>query len=397
MTSQISGQRQRSVGCTMGIITMSNTPRTARSSETSRHGSYGLGWGQRPLVKASEPRRKILRLRPGFQGVRALSIAMSGFLVAMSGIVRIGSAAGAGDSKTYWVGDSLSSQELEYHSDILELEKDTFREFIEKFFGSVSQDVDRAVLMKQLQDRTGVDLKEKTASGAMSGEALDRLLSATSVEIFPVLLPTKDCGFEGISVYCDDKGVAKGLEENPRAGGLVQAAGYHAQTFRGDIFMGRIFDDNEDIWRRADFTMQDCKSDAAWIQLTKRQRSHRSNGDVASLAGKVGVTNPAMITPASLKENIAKGETDDYAWRQTEEEVEVTFKKEGLEKGDKKLVKVVFGRQKLKVEIKGEVVIDAVLAGTTTTDECLWTLSDGVLQVTLSKADESTWNTLLKA
>eukprot|EP00931_Biecheleriopsis_adriatica_P069176 TRINITY_DN43051_c0_g1_i1.p1 TRINITY_DN43051_c0_g1~~TRINITY_DN43051_c0_g1_i1.p1 ORF type:complete len:305 (+),score=75.64 TRINITY_DN43051_c0_g1_i1:91-1005(+) len=288
-------------------------------------------------------------------------------------------------------------KELEYHSDITDLQKDTFREFVEKYFSSAGQDVDREVLMGQLKERTGVDVKEKASSGEMSNETLDRLLTATSVEIFPVQLPMKDTGFEGISVYCDDKGVAKNLEENPRVSGLVQACGYPGQTFRGDVFVGRVFDDNEDEWRRMDFTLKDCSTDAVWVAQTKKQRSNRSSSDMQSLAGKVGANNPALINPSMLGDSAPKGETAEYSWKQTEDEVEVTFKKEGLQKGDKKLVKVVFSRQRLKVEVKGEVIIDSELAASTNTDENTWTLSDGVLQVTLSKASEETWPGLLKA
>ncbi|CAK9018133.1 unnamed protein product [Durusdinium trenchii] len=93
-----------------------------------------------------------------------------------------------------------------------------------------------------------------------------------------------------------------------------------------------------------------------------------------------------------LADSAPKGETADYSWKQSEDEVEVTFKKEGLQKGDKKYVKVAFGRKRLRVEVKDQVIIDSSLAGNTTADECTWTLSDGVLQVTLAKADEGTWS-----
>eukprot|EP00440_Ansanella_granifera_P065397 gb/GFBE01070928.1/.p1 GENE.gb/GFBE01070928.1/~~gb/GFBE01070928.1/.p1 ORF type:complete len:305 (+),score=84.59 gb/GFBE01070928.1/:1-915(+) len=288
-------------------------------------------------------------------------------------------------------------KELEYECDINDLQKDTFREFCEKYFSSASQDIDREVLMGQLKEKTGVDIKDKAEKGEMSAETLDRLLTATSVEIFPVQLPTKDTGFHGVSVYCDDKGVAKSLEENMRVSGLVQACGYPGQIFKGDCFIGRVFDDNEDEWRRMDFTFQDLSADAAWVQSTKKQRSNRSSSDMASLAGKMGVNNPAHINPSMLADATPKGETADYSWKQSEDEVEVTLKKEGLQKGDKKLVKVVFSRQRLKVEVKGEVVIDSALAGTTNADECTWTLSDGVVQLTLAKANEETWPELLKA
>lgn len=291
--------------------------------------------------------------------------------------------------------NTADMQELIFDKDVVDLSQDPFREFVEKYFAGLGGSVDRSVLLKQLQERTGMDLEAKQKSGEMPGEALDRMLASSSVEIFPVMLPMKETGFHAISVYCDDKGVAKNLDENPRASGLVQAAGYPGQTFRGDCFVGRVFDDTEDEWRRMDFTLKDCSTDADWVASCKKQREKRSSGDLASLAGQMGAKNPAHIN-ASMLQDAPKGETDNYTWRQTDEEVEVTFKKEGLQKGDKKLVKVAFSRQRLKVEVKGEVLIDAALFSQTNADESTWTLSDGILQVTLAKTDSDNWMDLLK-
>jgi len=288
-------------------------------------------------------------------------------------------------------------QELDYDTDIKTLEDDNFRAYIEKYYAAQGQSVDRAVLLKQLQDRTGVDLEDKTRTGDMKEEALSRLLSSTSVEIFPVQLPTKASGFFSVSVYLDDKGVAKELEENSRVSGIVQQCGYPGQTFRGDCFMGRVFDDNEEEWYRLSFELKDCSCDAAWVKATKDQRSNRSVNDMSSMANKMGMNNPTHINPAVMPDQeAAKGETEVYRWKQADDEVEITFKKDDISKADKSKVKVVFGRQKLKVEFKGEVLLEGTLSGTTHVDESTWTLSDGVLQVNLSKASEGSWSKLLK-
>uniref|UniRef100_A0A7S1KZM6 CS domain-containing protein n=1 Tax=Alexandrium catenella TaxID=2925 RepID=A0A7S1KZM6_ALECA len=284
-------------------------------------------------------------------------------------------------------------QELDYDTDVLDLSQDPFREHIEKYFRGLGQSIDRKVLLQQLSERTGMDLEKKSD---MPGDAMDQLLSATSLEIFPVMLPTKDTGFHSISAYCDDKGIAKDLEENTRASGLARACGYPGQTFRGDIFLGRVFDDTEDVWKRMDFTLKDCASDADWMALCRKQRENRSSGDLSSLAGQIGAKNPAHINSSMLQDAAPTGETEQYTWRQTDEEVEVTFKKEGLQKGDKKLVKVAFARQRLKVEVKGEILIDTALFSQTNTDENTWTLSDGVLQVSLAKTDSDNWMALAK-
>jgi len=288
-------------------------------------------------------------------------------------------------------------QELEYPEDIDVLEKDTFRTYVEQYFSNLGGSVDREVLLEQLKERTGTDLKEQLASGKMDEGAMERLMCATSVEIFPVMVPTKDTGFEAISIYLDDKGVSKNLEENVRMSGIVQAAGYPGQTFKGDCFVGRVFDDTEDVWKRTSFSMKDCTSDAEWVQKCKKQRSNRSSGDMKDLANKIGMQkNAANINPGMLQDAAPKGETEKYLWTQAEDEVEVTFKKDGLMKGDKKAVKVVFLKSHLRVEAKGETLIDADLGGPTRPDESTWTLSDGVLQVMLAKANDETWDSLVK-
>jgi len=287
-------------------------------------------------------------------------------------------------------------EELEYPDDIQDLQKDTFRTFIEQFFSKKGEAVDKAVLMAQLQERTGVNLKEKSDSGEVDPAALDHLLSMSSVEIFPVLLPTKASEFLGVNVYCDDKGVAKELELNQRVSGVVQQCGFPGQTFRGDCFIARVFDDNEDAWYRTDFTLKELSTDAEWVAATRKQRENRSSGDMKSLADKMGMQNPAHVNPGTLADATPKGETDQYHWRQENDEVEITFKKEGLQKSDAKQVNVVFQRQKLKVVVKGETLLDATLFAATQADECTWTLSDGVIQVTLTKAEDISWDTLLK-
>lgn len=288
-----------------------------------------------------------------------------------------------------------SIQELEFPENVDNIEKDLFRESLEKYYSSLGESIDREVLLGQLKARTGVDLSEKLGSGEVSDEQVDKLMHSASVEIFPVQLPTRETNFQAVSVYCDDKGVAKELEENPRMSGLVQACGFPAQTFRGDCFVGRIYDDTEDVWKRIDFTLKDCSSDAPWVIQNKRARESRNINDMSSMASKLGVNQPVKITPESLEDTSAKGETDEYKWVQNSDEVEITFKAEGLQKGDKKLVKVVSARQRLKVEIRGETYFDHALHGPTDVDVNTWTLSDGVLQVTLAKASDESWPQLL--
>merc|ERR1719163_2554889 len=160
-------------------------------------------------------------------------------------------------------------QELRFE-ELVTLENDGFVASLKRFFAQQNKEVDKEILLKNLSEHTGKDLSN--AEG-MDPAFLDRCLHETSIDIFPVMLPMPTYGNEGVSLYCDDKGVAKELPLNSRAIGLVQACGYDGQQFRGDIFLGRMFDDGDDEWRRIDFTSADCSSDAPWVALTKQQRA----------------------------------------------------------------------------------------------------------------------------
>merc|ERR1712032_264290 len=98
-----------------------------------------------------------------------------------------------------------------------------------------------------------------------------------SIDIFPVQVPSKDSDYLSVSCYLDDKGVGKDLPLNPRAIGIAQACGYDGQQFRGDVFFSRIFDDDDD-WRRIDFHLKDCCTDAEWVTLTKKKRASSAQG-----------------------------------------------------------------------------------------------------------------------
>ena len=48
--------------------------------------------------------------------------------------------------------------------------------------------------------------------------------------------------------------------------------GYKTQVFLGDGFIGRVHDSEEDdIWKRIDFTMKEVSSDASWMKLATEQ------------------------------------------------------------------------------------------------------------------------------
>merc|ERR1719498_1516840 len=115
---------------------------------------------------------------------------------------------------------------------------------------------------------------------------------------------------------------------------------------------------------------------------------------MASMANQFGMRNPASIMGGGAEE-AASGDTETYAWKQVGDDIEITFKRTDLSKADKASVKVNFARQHLKAVVKGDVLIDAELAGQIVPDDSTWTLSDGVLQLTMEKANSGPWPKLV--
>ena len=271
--------------------------------------------------------------------------------------------------------------------DQVELEDDLFIKMLKKYFALASPEsgVDRAMLIKQMSEHAKRDI---TAS--MDSAALSDLLSMTSVDILTISLPMKDSGFQGVSLYCDDKGKSKKLQLNERAIGLGMSCGLVGQTFNGDVFFSRVFDDGENHWFRMNFGMADVSSSAEWVKRTAAQAANKLTSGPSSLSGlaeQFSMRTGSSPTVASEDTSAAptSGETSVYKWYQTNEEIEVTI----LTGSDTKKSEIVVDikPKSLKIRIADSVLVDAQLFDAVIVDESTWTFSqkDGLLQITLSK------------
>eukprot|EP00451_Oxyrrhis_marina_P009656 CAMPEP_0204321032 /NCGR_PEP_ID=MMETSP0469-20131031/7942_1 /ASSEMBLY_ACC=CAM_ASM_000384 /TAXON_ID=2969 /ORGANISM="Oxyrrhis marina" /LENGTH=294 /DNA_ID=CAMNT_0051302299 /DNA_START=61 /DNA_END=945 /DNA_ORIENTATION=+ len=286
-----------------------------------------------------------------------------------------------------------SMQELEHPAvDTLE-NNDPFIAMVKQYLDRAGAKVDKATLLLNLKEHG------KGQAPNVPDEMLDRMISATSVDLFPLAVPMKDNGFHGVTLYCDDKGIAKSLPPNVRAIGLASVLGYPGQNFRGDIFLSRTFDD-DDAWRRVDFTLADCSSSAEWVAhqsalRAKAASAPRSLSDLTAQLGGGGpqVTGggaPPMLTQSALQTG---GEEKEFKWSQSEEEVEVLVPvPSGTTKKD---VTVKFGMATVTVAVCGRPIVDGSLGGKVVPDGCTWTLVDDALQITLEKAQGAPWNAVM--
>jgi len=97
------------------------------------------------------------------------------------------------------------------------------------------------------------------------------------VENIALLNNARDLGYVGVNMYVDDDGSIKDAPVNARASELAACCGKPMQV-RGDAFIGRIFD-NEDEFRRLDFAISEMSSTAGWVKEAARR-----NGEAAKRA-----------------------------------------------------------------------------------------------------------------
>ncbi|KIZ02018.1 hypothetical protein MNEG_5942 [Monoraphidium neglectum] len=118
--------------------------------------------------------------------------------------------------------------------------------------------------------------------------ALAAALNMQMVEPIPLLHNTPQNGYVAINMYSDDQASFKRAARNPRACDILMACGGNPMDVLGDVFIGRLFD-NEDDFRRLDFTLDELRSDAPWIKeaaLQAAQRRDRS-GQVHNFAERI--------------------------------------------------------------------------------------------------------------
>lgn len=129
-----------------------------------------------------------------------------------------------------------------------------------------------------LKAQIEAQMKAKNQVGEIDDRLLDLMGSTETVDIIPIYPSRPDNNFVGINMYCDDKGVVKGLPVNVRASDIVRVCG-KAMQVNGDVFFGRVLDDGRDLFKRQDFLMADLSTSAPWVSA-----AHAFNTSQAALA-----------------------------------------------------------------------------------------------------------------
>merc|ERR1712227_267901 len=293
--------------------------------------------------------------------------------------------------------DSDTPMEERIFDQPMTLENDLFVESLRKHFSTNSNNVDTKLLKSQMMEHNADAVK---GLDSMTPEAIAAFASMSTVEIFPITLPTKDSDFAGVNIYIDDKGVSKKLDVNQRATQMVRACGYGPDhTMHGDAFLSRVRDDMKDVWERTDFLLAECNSDSAWVKQCLETKSKKQGSEyqaqLESLKSTMGDVNLGRSEAGSQQ-------TDKYKWQDVDEdeaEVEI-FLPESLATVTKHDVSVVFGQRELRVSVRGEVLFEEELEGVLDRLSCCWTFTTPAqtknrnIQITLIKQNSASWSRL---
>jgi len=102
-----------------------------------------------------------------------------------------------------------------------------------------------------------------------------------------------------------------------------------------------------------------------------------------------------ICTPQGIEVRAGRpGQRAQVNWDQDQGDVEVVLKRGELRKTDTAVIDVCFGHQRLKVTVRGELLMDIELYGRIRPEDCAWTVGDGFLQVVLAKAEVGRWRAL---
>ena len=264
------------------------------------------------------------------------------------------------------------------------LEDDGFVRMIKSAFITTEAQVDLPLLKRQI---------EANAKRTIDESFLQSLTGTSSVDIVSLALPIKKSGFWAVSLYCDDKGISKGLPENIVANELAVRCGLTGQRFLGDVFISRVFDDGENDWFRADFGLEDLKEGAEWLDTARATNAgKKAPASLSSLAQQMTSSQQQQVVLAAENLEVdSRGRKIEFI--DNGADVEIGLEAPGATKKD---VMVTFKVDAILVKVKHDVALQGTLFGKISPDECSWYLEGERLRITLEKQGGSKWSSLLK-
>lgn len=163
-------------------------------------------------------------------------------------------------------------------------ECESFLDHLKKHFcrsGGGKTAAQKAAHRKAILDQLGPESAGKIDQGVL--EAATDLQMVENIALLP---NSPASNYVAVNLYCDDEAQIKNLPLNPRASQIACCCGRMLEV-RGDAFLARVFD-NEDDFKRIDFTLSEVSSSAPWVvQAAEYVRRQESRGPAEALLNKM--------------------------------------------------------------------------------------------------------------
>lgn len=148
-----------------------------------------------------------------------------------------------------------------------------FTKHINALYAQQGAKVDVEVLRQHVAAHAS---KGGSAPADVSSDMLNKLAQSQTVDIVPLMPAFSGNGWLGVNMYVDDKGIPKNLEINRRATEISSECGIPTEV-RGDAYISRLCDDQEDKFERQDLTMREISADAPWVKEARRYNEERAS------------------------------------------------------------------------------------------------------------------------
>lgn len=222
--------------------------------------------------------------------------------------------------------------------------------------------------------------------GAQGLSALGEAAQEGVVETFALVRPAKTNNHCGVYIYLDEVGLLKQLPPNPRAGELARACGFDGAAFYGDVYIGRTAVQPPPM-RNVDLRVEETSSSADWLRRAATENYDYSLG-MRQIHDAIEAKGGAVIGRGKDDGEERTSSDGAYRWSQTDQDVEISVPVP--EDTKSKEVKVKFLPRQLVVTVR-DTTLDLTLFAPVRPDECNWTLSKGVLSITMEKVSEGRW------
>jgi hypothetical protein len=188
----------------------------------------------------------------------------------------------------------------------------------EHFRGVLPKDAEKNRQVYEEQVRKQAEAKGfKMPDGDPNG-LMTQLADVQMVDTVAVQLNHPQEDNVAVTLYVDDRAVAKGVEMNERATQFSIAAGWR-QGILGDAFVARARDDNDDLFERLDFTVAELSSDAPWMAGARRLNAKRTQPSDDPSSGGATVHRPQEQQAESEYARLSTLERLEFAARRREE------------------------------------------------------------------------------